>query len=398
MSGAIDELHEAIDRIATLDVDAATDDELHQLTISLQRGCHQLAVAAARCLRRWDVREVWATDQSRSAGARLARECNTSMTTARRELRRAKQLEDLPATASAVAAGDLSLDHVDLFSSARRAAPDAFTADEAMLVERCRALRFRQAAEVVAYWRHHTGCADPAPSRDLDRAHASTTFDGTVVIDAVLEPIGGAIVVAELDRLGEQLRLTDRRDGTTRTAAQRRAAALVEMATRSASTPKGAKRPRPLFTVLIGDDHVRQLCELAAGNILRPEQLGPYLDLADLEVVLFDGPRTVLSVSKRRSYVGAVRRAIQVRDRRCQHPAGCDEPVDRCDVDHIDPWPVSHRTDQHNGRLQCTTHNRHADKHDRPPAPPPPRAIDHLDEIRARLRWRYLHEDDAAPP
>ncbi len=398
----VEQLHEVIDRLTALELDALTDAELHDLTIGLERARHRLAVASARCVRRWDTRGLWASDQSRSSAARLARECNTSIGTARRELLRAKRIEDLPATASAVAAGALSLDHVDLFGAACLAAPDAFAADEPMLVERCTELRFRQAAQVIGYWRHHIDDRDPMPPAEHNRAHASTTFDGTVVVDAVLDPIGGAIVVAELDRLSEQLRLADQRDGALRTAAQRRAAALVEMATRSAATPKGARRPRPLFTLLIGDDHVRHVCELAAGQIVAPERLGPYLDVADVEVVLFDGPRTVLSVSRKRSFVGAVRRAIQVRDRHCQHPAGCDEPVDRCDVDHIDPWITSHRTDQHNGRLQCTTHNRHADKHDRPAAPPPPRVVTYLDEVRARLRWRHLHtepdEDDAAPP
>ena len=380
-----------------------TDAELHDLTIGLERARHRLGVASARCLRRWDARGLWASDQSRSAAARLARECNTSIGTARRELHRAKRIEDLPITASAVAAGDLSLDHVDLFGAACLAAPDAFAADEPMLVERCTELRFRQAAQVIGYWRHHT---DDARSDAADRAQPRPRLHHL-----------------RRHRRRRRRPRPDRRRHRRRRArppqraapprrptptapcappAQRRAAALVEMATRSAATPKGARRPRPLFTVLIGDDHVRHVCELAAGQIVAPERLGPYLDVADVEVVLFDGPRTVLSVSRKRSFVGAVRRAIQVRDRHCQHPAGCDEPVDRCDVDHIDPWITSHRTDQHNGRLQCTTHNRHADKHDRPPAPPPPSVVTYLDELRARLRWRHLHtepdEDDAAPP
>jgi hypothetical protein len=83
-----------------------------------------------------------------------------------------------------------------------------------------------------------------------------------------------------------------------------------------------------------------------------------------MEVVLFDGPATVLSVSRRRSFTGALRRAIEVRDRHCQHPAGCDVPVDRCDVDHVVPWIAGGRTDQFNGRLECRAHNRHADLHD----------------------------------
>ncbi len=89
-----------------------------------------------------------------------------------------------------------------------------------------------------------------------------------------------------------------------------------------------------------------------------------YLDDADLERIVFDGPDRVLSVSTRRRFTGALRRAIEVRDRHCQHPSGCDEPAPTCDVDHIEPWPIARRTSQDNGRLQCRPHNRDPAKHD----------------------------------
>jgi hypothetical protein len=117
-----------------------------------------------------------------------------------------------------------------------------------------------------------------------------------------------------------------------------------------------------------------------------------------LEVLLFEGPSTVISASKRRRFTGALRRAIQVRDRRCQHPAGCDIPADQCDVDHIVPWPESQRTDQFNGRLECPGHNRLPHLHDTDTHPPPPRDIAFLDQLRALIRWRQRHyyPDDQA--
>jgi hypothetical protein len=172
---------------------------------------------------------------------------------------------------------------------------------------------------------------------------------------------------------------------------------MVTMALRSAATPKGSKRPRPLFTVLLGDDTLSQLCETAAGHVVPPTTLSPYLDAADLEVVLFDGPSTVVGVSRRRSFLGAVRRAIEVRDRHCQHPSGCDVPAEECDVDHIIPYIDGGPTDQFNGRLECSTHNRHADRHDNDAQPLPPRELTFLDEIRARLRWQYFRQQRNQP-
>jgi len=55
--------------------------------------------------------------------------------------------------------------------------------------------------------------------------------------------------------------------------------------------------------------------ELAEGSVITPGQLVPLLGDADLERVVFDGPDRVLSVSKKRRFAGALRRAIKVRDR-----------------------------------------------------------------------------------
>ncbi len=145
--------------------------------------------------------------------------------------------------------------------------------------------------------------------------------------------------------------------------------------------------------MLLGDDSFAELCELANGTVITPRDLIPWLGTAELETVLFDGPSTIISVSRRRSFTGALRRAIEVRDRHCQHPAGCDITADQCDVDHIVPY-AQRRPDQPvQRRLECPTHNRHNDRHDHGGAPLPTRPITRLDEVRARLRWRILHED-----
>jgi hypothetical protein len=297
-----------------------------------------------------------------------------------------------------VAAGHLSPDHVDLLGAANDGARRVvFAEHEAMLVEQCMTLRFDQTCRAVKHWRNRAD-ADAAEG-DTQRLHAgrsasvAATIDGMVDVRAWLDPIGGAAFKTELARLEHDLYLHDQRDGTLRTAAQRRADALVEMATRSATAPAGGRRPKPLFTVLLGDDTFTRLCELSNGQVITPGALTTWLDTAVLETVLFDGSTTVISVSKRRTFTGALRRAVQVRDRHCQHPAGCDVPADDCDVDHTVPYTDGGPTSQFNGRLQCPTQNRHPDKHDHNAIPLPPRPVTRLDELRARLRWRNLHEN-----
>jgi Domain of unknown function (DUF222) len=396
MFAGTEQLDEAIDALLTLDPDALTDPELDEAVVQLQRQRARLGVVAARLLARWETRQVWAGDQSRSAAARLARDTNTSITSARVELRRARKLASMRATQAAIVNGGLSLDHVELLGRANQPWRNTVFADhEPTLVAECAKLRFGQAKRVVEYWcqRADAQAAETEARRQRDRAHlyASTTLDGEVVVNGVLDPVAGAIVTSELARLERQLYLTDQRDGVVRTISQRRAAALVEMATRSATAPANGKRPRPLLTVLLGDDRFTALCELANGQVITPGTLIPWLGTAELETILFDGPTTVISVSKKRRFTGALRRAIQVRDRHCQHPSGCDEPVDRCDVDHTVPVADNGPTSQFAGRLQCWPHNRDATKHDHGAVPLPPRPVTRLDELRALIRWRTRH-------
>jgi hypothetical protein len=291
--------------------------------------------------------------------------------------------------------GELSLDHVRLLAEANQPTREqAFARDETSLVEHCRRLPFDHARRLVDYWCQlvdaETVEADASALLDASRLHVSSNFVGQVVLDGTLDPIGGTIVRRELSRLERQLYLADRRHGRTRRPAQRRAEAMVLMAQRSAARPAGAKDARVLLTAHVGEDTVARLCELGGGRVIAPGQLVPWLGRADLETVLFDGPTTVVSVSHRRRFDGALRRAIEARDRHCQHPSGCDVPADECDVDHIVPVYMHGPTSQFNGRLECPTHNRDPDRHDAA-VPAQPREITVLDELRARLRWRIRH-------
>jgi hypothetical protein len=405
MADVLEDLRRVVDRLGEADPFALSDDELHAVVVGLQRERARLGAVAAALLSSWDARRIWSGDGSRSAAGRLSRETGCSAVSAGVEMRRARQQRTLLATTAAIARGELSLDHLDVLGRANqphRAA--SFARDEAFLVEQCTRLRYAPAVRMIGYWCQradaelgHDDGAEPVTHGHL---HMATTWEGAVVANGVLDAVGGAVVIGELSRLEADMFSAGDRDGVILTAAQRRAAALVEMARRSATAPAAGRRARPLFTVLVGDQAFTELCELTNGTVITPRQLTPWLDSAVLETVLFDGPSTVVSVSHRRAFTGAVRRAVEVRDRHCQHPAGCDVPVDRCDVDHIVPHARGGETSQFNGRLECTAHNRHADLHDHDAIPRPTRPITRLDELRARIRWRILHDhpEDHEPP
>ena len=386
-----------VDDALAVDFDALSDDDLDSLVVAMQEERARMAIAAAEAISAWDRRAVWKSDGSRSAAHRLARTTHCALASGRRELNRARRLSEMPHTREAVLERRLSMDHVDLFGEASsKVRAGQFAAGEEGLIEAVSPLPFWDAVKVVKYWIRHVDAvlADEDGQRQdtSTHLHMSATIDGVVVVSGELDPINGAIVSETLETISDELRLADKRDGVVRTASQRRAAALVEMARRSRAVPEGARMPAPLFTVLVGEGTLAELCELSTGVVVTPGQVGHWADPAMLEVVLFDGPSTVLSVSKRRRFTGAVRRAIEVRDKHCQHRSGCDIPAIRCDVDHIVPFTVRRDTSQFNGKLECTPHNRNAELHDHGEQPLPPREVTRLDEVRAKLIWRLKRE------
>ena len=168
------------------------------------------------------------------------------------------------------------------------------------------------------------------------------------------------------------------------------------MATRSVNAT--GVSARPLFQVIVGDATARHLCELASGTVVHPTDVVPHIDEAVMERFLFDGPSVIISKSTRRTFTGALRRAIQVRDRRCEHRSGCRIRAGDADVDHVVPSRRGGETSQFNGRVECIPHNRLEDLQDDAATDAacrrPGRALTVLDELRGRIRWHVANHPD----
>lgn len=381
------------------------DDGLGGLVARLQRASSRLAAASAAVAGEWDERKAWRRDGHRSASSGLATISGADPRTARRALRRARAMRSMPSVAVAVLHGRLSVDHLDLLSRADQPwRHDTFRAHEDVLVREIEPLRWDDATRVVDYWvqRVDAGAsAEEARLRGLsEHCWVSPLLDGMTKVDATLAGVGGEIVGNEIHRLERIEYRRDVRDGVQRTASQRRAAALVQMALRSARRGRLGEPARAAFTVLVGDHTARHLCQLASGRVVHPTELLPHIDTAVMESVLFDGPTTVVGVSSQRSFTGALRRAIIARDRFCTHPSGCDVPAERCDIDHIVPWALGGPTRQENGRARCSTHNRDPEMVGPPTRPAPFRHHDrtHLERLRRRWREAWLADEDIGPP
>lgn len=373
-----------------------SDEELHRHVLRVQAERARLAVEAADLLHAWEQRGTWRQGGVRRAALALGAETRCDHATAALELRRAAFLQRSPVLRAAVAEGRLSVDHVDLFMRTATAARfELYRHDEHELVRQCeRLVLFDDARKLLAYWAF---AADdelgvkPRASRASTLRHHRSAVDGLVRLRASLSPVDGEIVQRELRRLEREIRLEDRASGTERGRAEVQAAALVRMATRSVNS-QGATA-RPLFQVVVGDHAARHLCELGSGTVVHPIDLVPHIGTALMEVFLFDGPGAVISKSSRRTFTGALRRAVLVRDRRCRGGRGtCPEPAEHCDVDHRTPAARGGPTTQFNGRALCPGHNRIPELHEDAPALPET-VVDQGSVVLCRLRW-LVHQAD----
>jgi hypothetical protein len=368
----LDVLTEAIDQLMEADPATCADAESVE---RLQRQLARLEAFAASTAAAFDSSGAWVHDGARTAAAWIATRCRLPRSNARRLVHRGRELRHLPVCAEAWSEGRIGAAHVDAIASLRReSTEEALSRDEELLVQQAQSLRFDAFAHAVAYWEQ---LADPDGSEDSEErrriqrdVYLANSLNGQWMGKITLDPLSGGIVAGELQRLERALFEADwaeARDALgreptpselSRTSAQRRADALVEMATRSRTAPADGRRPAPLFSVLVGYETLHgRICELAQGTVVTPGSLIPWLDRADIERAVFGPGRRVEVGATTRLFTGATRRAIEVRDRQCTHPY-CEGFSSDLQVDHILPFALGGPTTQENGRVLCGFHNR----------------------------------------
>jgi hypothetical protein len=348
--------------------DGESMERLHHLSSRLDSFVTEATAA-------FEVGEQWAADGAKTAASWISSRCRVPRAAALRRVRLGRTLRHLPMVAEAWSEGDIGEDAAKAIASARRHRTEAAMArDEEMLVAQAKELGFEDFCRALAYWKQladpdgaETSEEEKKASRDV---FLTSSYNGMWLGQMTLDPINGAIVSGELNRLEhdlfeadcaeakERLGRTARIDELVRTSGQRRADALVEMATRSKTAPAEGIRPAPLFSVLVGFETLHgRICELENGTVLHPSALEPWMDSAYFERATFTLPNRIDVSVRSRFFKGGTRRAIELRDRICTHPH-CYEPAENCQVDHIETYASGGLTTQDNGRLLCGFHNR----------------------------------------
>ncbi len=285
----LDDFAEALDALVAAGAgnygDGASIEELHRHLSRFESFVTEATAA-------FEVGEEWAADGAKTAPAWIATRCRVPRAAARRRVRLGRALRHLPECAEAWREGVIGTDQARAIAAARRHRTESSMArDEGMLVAQAAQMGFEDFYRALSYWKQ---LADPdgADAADEDRKASrnvflEASFSGMWLGQMTLDPVSGTIVSNELNRLEHDLFEADcaeakerlgrpaRLDELARTSAQRRADALVEMATRSASAPADGIRPAPLFSVFVGYETIHgRICELENGTVC-PRRLSP---------------------------------------------------------------------------------------------------------------------------
>jgi hypothetical protein len=260
----------------------------------------------------------------------------------------AEALAQMPETKKAFSAGEVSQSRVKLLAQAQALAPEQFAQQEAALVAQVAAASSQQAPKVLAEWKDTTGPeaaeAEVQRLRGMRALHLSKGWSGMIHLSGDLDPEGGLVVLEALRPLSEGAALDP---SDTRTPAQARADALVEICRRYLhADEKGKRRPaRVLVTIPWDTLHDgKGILDTAAG----PTSAGMARRLtcdATISRVLLDPESVPIDMGRATRVVPApLRRLLELRDEGCTHP-GCQMPARWCDAHHQQHWADGGKTE-----------------------------------------------------
>ena len=292
---------------------------------------------------------------------------------AQRLLTEGRALQGFADTQAAYRSGDLSGWRASLLARAAARHPHLYRRDEGVLVGLTRELSHRDVARAVRHWINcadqDSAAADATARRNKAYLHASSTFDGMVRVDGLLDQTDGEALLAALEAATPPPSAHDRR-----AASNRRSAALGEICRQwlaNGTTSSGGTRPHVTLVVDLETLHGRtgRHCHLTHTGPLSPRTALQLLCDASLSRLVTTGASVPLDLGRAvRTATPAQRRALAIRDGGCAAP-GCDRPPHWCDAHHIRHWihggPSDldnlvllcrhHHTMTHDGRLTITT-------------------------------------------
>jgi hypothetical protein len=368
MPDLLGDLDTVISSLATVDAHGLSDTDLLDETETLLATRNTLDGLIAVRLQAADVRDVTVAECGRTTRSWLVEDQHLSPAEASRRMWVARRLPAHPQLADLLLAGRISHDHAQLIINCVTKLPVdwrepaenelcefATANDPATLARLCAALRVRSGADEDAE-------AAEARRHAARQLTVSSTFDGMIHLDGMLDPESGAILQAALTPLVA----TPTGPEDTRTTSQRRADALTDLArfslTHADLPDHGGERPQVIVTIpyteLRDGINTGQLGHATLnGTPVTPTTARRLACDANLIPAILGTHSEILDLGRtRRSFSRAQRRAAALRDHGCTFPR-CQTPLARCDLHHLNHWEHGGPTNHTNSAYLCAFHH-----------------------------------------
>ena len=324
---------------------------LAQQLIENQRQVDLLLLEQSRLAAEFVQTDFWDWEGSATPYDWIRINCHLTSNTVSDRVSVGERMSELPQSVQAVQERQIGFAHLAVMARTADAVGKAF--DETKLLPLAREYSPGKFHYKCLHYRHSVDAQAYAQEQEEQAQHnridLSTGEDGCLLLNGVLDPIGGAAVRTALEPLARKsgehdYRLLPHRYGD----------ALVELAsggrpaniqvTATIETLKGlagAAGAEMEFSLPISSASLQRMaCDCSVTRVLLSQ-----------ESVVVDIGRS------KRMITGPARKALNARDGHCRWP-GCERPASWCDGHHIVHWIEGGTNEPNNLVLLCRRHHR----------------------------------------
>ncbi len=268
-----------------------------------------------------------------------------------------EQVERLGQSTAAMAAGEIGFSHLALIARTSAALGDRL--DEAKLLRQARKLNIFPFRNTCTQARH---AGDPGGfvNEEKEGVEArsltlTTADDGVVLVQGILDKVGGAALRTALEPLAKRAGKYDDRDRE-----RRMADALVDLSMHALDNGLAPQRTHLQITssleTLLGQSGA-PAADMEFSLPISSKAVERLACDCSVTRILLDSESMVIDVGRAKRVVsGTQSKALKVRDRGCTWP-GCDRPATWTSAHHVVHWIHGGPTDLSNLILLCYRHH-----------------------------------------
>ena len=277
-----------------------------------------------------------------------------------------EQISVLPRTIEAMEKGEIGFAHLALLARTANALLESETSrgfEETALLAQATDVSVSRFRHICHHARHVDDpagyTADEVDAVEARKLEINSGEDGWVFVRGILDSAGGAVLRTALEPLATRSGADDDRHR-----GRRLADALVEMAMLtldSGRLPQRASQPAHLqvttsLETLLGMAGA-PAAELECSLPISAQMVERLACDSTVTRVLLGADSAIVDVGRSRRVVpGSTRRALNVRDKRCQWP-GCERPPSSCAAHHMVHWCRGGQTNLADLALLCHRHH-----------------------------------------